>query len=276
MNQTTNSYLMGERPLTDFHTYYRKKIRPYLLDLERKREQFLSASKVNQQKYLFLASLVGLLLSGITYKFDLLGEFSWVYAIFLFVIPLLVMKYWLAPVIQEQESHDDQHEAFYNRYKSKVVEAIVRFFDSSLRLKYEEQISKATVRKSLLVQDLSQIELEGDDFVSGSVNKIPVSFSELQLTDISQRTNQDIFHGIFFSAVLNHSYEGSLFILPKTVLHATQVLPATESLHKQKPLRPQHRAHNIRITEQARHSLNPWSPANSDLPLQEIPILRSF
>lgn len=273
MSQVTNSDRMTERPLTDFHTYYRKKIRPYLLDLEYKRERFVNSSKVNERNYLIASVVAGLLLGAANGYFELLGAWSWAFSVPLAALPVLVMKFWLGPVIRRKKENDAQHEDFYNRYKSKVVESIVRFFDPSLRLDHTEQISKEVLRKSQLVQNLADIELDGDDFVSGSINKIPISFSELQVTNIHHKEGNCIFHGIFFSAVLKQKCDSAIFIVPKPTLSTVKLSEASVgTLSLDQPLLPHQRAHNIRAMQESMRRLNAWSIAHSDLPLQEVPI----
>lgn len=270
MNQTSNSSHMTERPLTDFHTYYRKKIRPYLIDLEHKRERFLNTSRIHERNYLVASALIGLVLASVTVIMDLFSTWSWGFAIVMLILPVIVMKYWIAPVIHRQKEHDDKHEEFYNRYKSKVVESIVRFFDSSLRLKYSSQVSKETVRKSQLIQDLSSLKLNGDDFVSGFIHKVPISFSELQLTHTGKHKKNDIFHGVFFSAVLKHKFNGTLFIIPKPLLSSTKIQAINGDLYDTKPLLPYHRAHNIRVMQERMRLSNAWSIGNTNAPLEEV------
>lgn len=272
MSQTTNPpHLMSESPLTDFSTYYRKKIRPYLLDLERKREAFLAAYRVHERNYLIISAMVGILLCALTIWFGLLGSLKWVFSLLMLALPILVMKYWLAPVMKEKEAHNERHEAFYNRYKSKVIESMVKFFDNSLKLAYEEQISKDTVRNSRLVQNLSHVEVVGDDFVSGSVYGIPVTFSELQLSDVSEKPFKAIFHGLFFTGVLKEPIQGAAFIMPKTVL-PNHIWGELGEVTDAVPLRDHHRAHNIKVMEGFMAKLNPWNPGGTGLELRPIPI----
>jgi hypothetical protein len=263
--------LVAERPLTDFHTYYRKKLRPYLLDLEQKREDFQRHSQSSARNHLILAALLGLGLGAAARAMELFGALNWGFVGLMVLIPPAVMHFWVAPLLRQREAADQQHLDFYYRYKTKVVESMVRFFDDSMRLQHEDQVPKEAIRKSGLVQELSDLKLDGDDFVSGSLQGIPVSFSELRLESLKpqpqgpdkagSKQHLPVFHGAFFHASIKQPFPGSLFVVPKSVLPSNAWVGEGALPKEGAPLRMHHRIHNIKAMEQNMALLHPWNPA---------------
>ncbi len=106
---------------------------------------------------------------------------------------------------------------YRNNFKNNVIERLVNFVDEGLSYASELYVPETTFRESRIF--LSEFnEYEGDDYVSGQLQKTAVEFSELKVVHETgsgkNKHRHTVFQGLFFIADFNKSFIGSTFVLP--------------------------------------------------------------
>lgn len=111
---------------------------------------------------------------------------------------------------------------FYAQFKTNVIKTLVHFINSELHYSPQQSISQSTFNRSKIFQKGID-RFQGDDYISGKIDKTDIEFSELHAeyktttTDSKGRRQthwHTIFKGLFFSADFNKDFHGSTFVLP--------------------------------------------------------------
>lgn len=106
---------------------------------------------------------------------------------------------------------------YCSRFKDVVIEPLVKFFDESLIYKKTSYIAQSIYAQSKLFPHHVE-RYRGDDYVSGTLDKTQLEFSELH-TEYSVQTKNGrrwvtIFKGLFFVADFNKNFKGRTIVLP--------------------------------------------------------------
>jgi hypothetical protein len=104
-------------------------------------------------------------------------------------------------------------------FKQKVIPLIMCFFDPTLKYEPEKFIDYEDFEKSSLFL-LQPEQYTGDDLISGSIDGIPIQFSEIKASYRRWLTKKDrekeneviIFHGVFLVADYPKMLQGNTFI----------------------------------------------------------------
>jgi hypothetical protein len=109
---------------------------------------------------------------------------------------------------------------YVKKFKSGIIENIVRFIDANLRYERESHISSVDFVKSKIFNHEPDRH-RGDDYVSGLVGKTKIEFSEIhseyETRDSKGRSQwHTIFKGLFFIGDFNKHFKGVTVVLPDT------------------------------------------------------------
>ena len=111
-----------------------------------------------------------------------------------------------------------QMSGFTSLFKDELIEKLVLFVDKNLKYSKNNYIREHEYRASSLFPQLID-RFSGDDFVSGTVDKVDIRFSEIH-SEVKKKTNkgktywQTIFRGLLFVADFNKNFEGKTVVLP--------------------------------------------------------------
>lgn len=109
-------------------------------------------------------------------------------------------------------------------YKNEVVKKIVELINPNYQYDPNKHILEHKYNESRIFEKKHQ-RFQGDDFVSGTIEKTDFEFSELKAEYKRESTDSDgkkqtewvaIFQGLFFHAEFNKHIEGETFVLPDT------------------------------------------------------------
>lgn len=110
-------------------------------------------------------------------------------------------------------------------FKDKVVIEIIRLINPEYNYQADRQTDVHTFNRSGLTNRYAE-RVQGDDFVSGKIEKTDFEFSEVNATYSVLRTNgkgetrtewKTLFSGIFFHADFNKEFSGQTYVLPDTM-----------------------------------------------------------
>jgi hypothetical protein len=131
---------------------------------------------------------------------------------------LLVIGVFILSVIMVVRSARELNKKDYKKeFKHKIIEPIIKFISSDLNYFPEKFISEQNFKNSRLF--LTPINrYKGDDLVEGQIEKTFFHFSEVhaeeEINSKNGKSYRTIFHGLFFIADFNKSFEGSTVLLP--------------------------------------------------------------
>jgi hypothetical protein len=107
-------------------------------------------------------------------------------------------------------------------FKGNIIGKIVKFIDPGLDYAHEKGISRELFSRSrIFLQAVDRFTSE--DFVSGTIDKTRIEFSEVHAEDRQESHDSDghhqtryvtIFRGVFFAADFNKSFKGRTLVLP--------------------------------------------------------------
>lgn len=109
-------------------------------------------------------------------------------------------------------------------YKTEVVKKIIELINPEYKYDPNKHIDEGKYVDSRIFK-IRHENLQGDDFISGTIDKTDFEFSELKTEYKREYTDDDgkkqtewvtIFQGIFFHAEFNKHIEGETFVLPDT------------------------------------------------------------
>ena len=188
----------------ELQNLYETKLKPALESIEGQRKSIL-------YKYIFC--IVGAL--GAFAAAFLLAE-TYIIVFYLAIAVILGLGFYMFFVVGKEKK------AYRIIYKQDVVKAIVELINPDWRYESEGRISETDYRKSQLF-NTSWDKYEGDDLVTGVIEKTDFQFSELH-TQYKTYTTKDgkteeewhtIFKGLFAHADFNKEIKGRTFVLPE-------------------------------------------------------------
>ena len=206
------------RSESEFRTFYRTTLEPLLQDLNKLRRS--TRAKNMSTTVLFLLFLV--LLFGLGFVVNRMIYDVWfteskanVPIILTVIVTIITLIYYIRTIVTNKKK-------FVVRYKNEIISSIVQFIDESLIYNEEDYIQEKEFIASRLFYPIPD-RYGGDDFVSGTIDKTHIAFSEIHAkyktvtTDNDGKTTEKwvpIFDGIFFKADFNKDFNGAYFVLP--------------------------------------------------------------
>lgn len=108
---------------------------------------------------------------------------------------------------------------YYNDYKREVIHRLISLINPSLHYDKKHHISHHEFNNSGFFPH-EHVDIYGDDHVSGTINDVPIEFSELtarykKSSDRKAHNNEYQFRGIFFIAEKEKPYPADFIIEPK-------------------------------------------------------------
>ncbi|NPD44636.1 MULTISPECIES: DUF3137 domain-containing protein [unclassified Lentimicrobium] len=188
----------------ELQNLYETKLKPALESIEGQRKSIL---------YKYIICIVGAL--GSFAAAFLLAE-TYIIVFYLAIAAILGLGFYMFFVVGKQKK------AYRIIYKQDVVKAIVELINPDWRYESEGRISETDYRKSQLFNTTCD-KYEGDDLVTGVIEKTDFQFSELH-TQYKTYTTKDgkteeewhtIFKGLFAHADFNKEIKGRTFVLPE-------------------------------------------------------------
>lgn len=113
---------------------------------------------------------------------------------------------------------------YRSAYKTEVVKKIVALINPNYQYDPNKHIAESKYIDSRIFKTKHE-RFQGDDFISGTIEKTDFEFSELKAEYIRETTDDDgkkqtewvaIFQGLFFHAEFNKHITGETFVLPDT------------------------------------------------------------
>jgi hypothetical protein len=190
----------------EFKQHFEANVKPTMEELESKR-------KAMHRKRLELGGIaaIAIILNGLLTFFDALHPYTFIFTSFIAPIAaFLAFKYhFFDATIPEQ-------------FKNKIVKEMIIFIDPLLQYEPEKYIEYNDFFESELFPLKPDI-YSGDDKISGIVDGVPLSISEV-FCQFAPSTKKHwwhindkeitIFHGIFLIAEYSKKFEGKIFIFP--------------------------------------------------------------
>lgn len=179
-----------------FRAFYDATLLPVLQELEKERQMLV------RNFAMYMVGAVVLALPLLAYVHPIAGIAPIVIAFIAYYV-----KY--GRVIAEKK----------NRFKREVIGKTVTFIHEGLSYDHTRCIDQSTYFKSKLYLD-NISRYNGDDLVSGVVDKTAIRFCELHTQQVRKSgkstTVVTIFRGLFFIADFNKKFIGETFVLPDT------------------------------------------------------------
>jgi hypothetical protein len=176
------------QPITDFKPFYQTNLQPKLTELETTRAAI--AGKIK------LYGLIGL---GVGVAFMVFKISAW---------PLILAGAGIFFFYQHHAKH------FRNSYKTQIIASLAQA--QGLQYNHQTCISRSDYDQSKIFATRPD-RYWGDDYLSGTVGKTNIRFSELHTQYQSggkEKSYHTIFRGIFFIADFNKHFSGETFVLP--------------------------------------------------------------
>ena len=188
----------------DFDQYYLSQIRPVLAKLERKRKRILSKVAMVGVGLCILIAVVAAILA-----FNRIPPLA---ALFGLIPALIIFAVTTHFMTRDYKAH----------FKAHVMGAVARYFDPSLKYSAGGSVSLSHFVGSGMFQTQPD-RYSGEDFVSGTLGKTAVQFSEIHaeyktVTYDSKGNRQEtwvtIFRGLFFVGDFNKEIKGTTVVHP--------------------------------------------------------------
>ncbi|MFC1516761.1 DUF3137 domain-containing protein [Thermodesulfobacteriota bacterium] len=109
---------------------------------------------------------------------------------------------------------------FKSEFKHRIIERIVKFLDDNLQYDEDDCIPESEFKKCrLFTRDFD--EYEGDDLVSGKIDRTEFRFSDIYAYDETEggkggKKRTTIFKGLFYVADFNKRFSATTVVLPDT------------------------------------------------------------
>ena len=185
--------------------FYNGDLKQNLQNLDKLRKEILQHIK----KYVLIGVLGGVVIGCIGVIID-----------FIFILPIFLIPFIIFAIVKVNPLWKN----YYKRFKSEIIEEIIKFINPNLKYNSTEKISQNTYKLSgIFLQGVDRYS--GDDYVSGLNGETQIEFSELHtqyktVTYDSKGRRQEhwhtIFRGIFFSADFNKNFNAKTFVLTDT------------------------------------------------------------
>ena len=94
----------------------------------------------------------------------------------------------------------------YNTIKEKIIKKLIESISPDFEYFPKEHISKETFTKSQFIKHYSYFK--GEDLFTGIYNNIYVEYSELDISQKSDKSNVTVFKGPFYSIQAKNNFEG--------------------------------------------------------------------
>jgi len=189
---------------TDFDAFYQTDLQPVLTELEARRLQI-----VRTLTFIGVAALVLLGAMALVLREALLQP-----AALIIVLAVLALG---GGLVWKLVTGD-----FVAEFKRRVIGALVRFHDPSLRYDAAQHVAESQFRASGIFPDRID-RFRGEDCVAGRVGETAVEFSELHAEYKTETRDSKghrrtqwhtIFKGLFFVADFNKDFKGETVVLP--------------------------------------------------------------
>jgi hypothetical protein len=184
------------KSLADLEQFYYSTLLPELTDLEEERKKIRKKSTK-----IFGTTFLVALVVGVIFK-------SLLPSILTGVIGVVVYFVVCGP----------DNKKLYHQFKIRIIGKIVSFIDPHLKYDYKSYIPQQVFKRSGIFQKGID-RYSGDDYVSGTLEKTHIEFSELDVEYITRDSEGNeqrhtIFKGIFFSADFNKHFKTKTYVLP--------------------------------------------------------------
>ena len=203
---------------SEFRTFYQTTLEPLLQNLNKLRRGTRAKNmSITLMFMLFLVVLFGLgfFVNRMIYGVWFAESKANVPIILSVIVTIIAFIYYIGTIVANKRK-------FVVRYKNEIIGSIVRFIDMSLIYSAEDFIPEQEFIASRLFYPKPD-RYGGDDFVSGTIDKTHIAFSEVHAkyktvtTDSNGKTKEKwvpIFDGMFFKADFNKDFNGAYFVLP--------------------------------------------------------------
>lgn len=200
----------------DFEAYYEKELVPLLEESDQIRRETRRKNFGITLKYLFFAVVVivvAFLLNKAIY-----GSWNSSDSANVPLVAMIFVLVWLAFFCRRTIKKN--RGSFVGHFKRNIIRKIVRFVDESLIFDAGKHISQSDYMASRLFRKTPD-RYEGDDYVSGTIGKTAIEFSELHTKYVETSQDEDgnsqerwikIFDGLFFKADFNKHFRGEYFL----------------------------------------------------------------
>lgn len=191
------------KTIEQLRDFFSTELRQEILAVESKRKRI-----VYKVVALFLVGIV--ITVGLVYSM-LQADMSigWLFFVIL-VIPFLIMMIYFELI---------NNRDFYNDFKTRVIERIVKFVDPSFTYISHKHIKPVQLVDSRMFAHLPK-KYKGDDYVVGTIaGDLKVEFSEVHArhkaaTEGKNAEWSNTFKGLFFVAEVPNAFKGQTFVLP--------------------------------------------------------------
>ena len=202
----------------EFRAFYRKTLKPLLLDLNKLRRQTRAKNTLITFVYiLILAALygIGFVVNRLIYGVWFTNNSANVPIVIVVILTILSLFLFLGMI------HANKRK-FVSRYKNDIIGSIVRFIDEGLLYEAEKHVAQRDFTASGLFHPKPD-RYSGDDCVSGKIDKTAITFSEIHAQykmvsydddDVKSEKWIPLFDGMFFKADFNKHFKGTYFVLP--------------------------------------------------------------
>ncbi len=206
------------KTLQEFKSFYDAELLEQLKVLDQQRKQ---TKKKNFLTTIgFIGGLIVLWLLGILINKQIYGLYfddnsANVPLIIALIISIIALIYFIGFIRRNKRK-------FIDNFKNKIITSIVEFINKDLKYSSKDYMPLKEFNDSKLFIHTPD-KYYGDDFVSGTIDKTDISFSEVHAlykttsTDSDGDTKEkwhDIFNGLFFKADFNKNFNGRYFVLP--------------------------------------------------------------
>lgn len=205
------------KTLEQFETFYSTDLLQSLEELEKDRKSRIGKVIRNFFIYIGLAILVvllGFVVNNLVYGtwFDDFGDN--VPVIIGFILPII-------GIVGLFIVNNKQRKEFTVVFKEKIIKKIVEFINPELKYSPEGFISSGEFCKSEIFRQYPD-RYNGDDLVSGKIDKTDISFSEIHAKYKTESSDDNgkkeqwhkLFDGLFFVADFHKNFKGKYFVLP--------------------------------------------------------------
>lgn len=195
------------RNITQLEEFYQTNLKQNLATLEEARKSLLKR---------YLIGILGII--GSFASFILLANLGNGGVNAFFLLPIAVIIFSVVVMIRTTKSN----KIYRTEYKTKIVAEIVKLINPELKYESDRRISSIDYANSDLFRTRYD-KYDGDDFISGVIEKTDFQCSELHTQYKSETTNSNgkreskwitIFKGLFFHADFNKEFSGKTYVAP--------------------------------------------------------------
>lgn len=200
----------------NFDVFYNRELLPLLTEADKLRRQTRAKNRGISLKYFVITAAViavGFLINRIVYGTWVHDEKA--------NVPLIIMVMAVSGLIFFcRKAIKKNKGSFVGQFKGDIIEKIVHFVDDNLTYSPYKMISERDFLRSKLFRRKPD-SYNGDDFVSGTVGKTYIEFSEVHAKYLIQDQDEDgnsrdrwekLFDGLIFKADFNKHFNGEYFI----------------------------------------------------------------